>query len=91
MESYFLLENYITSEGDVSHNVINYQPLPITCYQERFYANNYFEELPIVSTAFKENGQESVDSCAECTSRRRVYILVTNTLYRVCKGITEKV
>ena len=29
MENYFLLENYITSEGAVSHNVLYYQPLPI--------------------------------------------------------------
>ena len=27
--------------------------LPITCYQERLYANNYFELLPVVSAAFK--------------------------------------
>ena len=30
-------------EGAVSHNVLFYQPLPITRNQERFYANNYFE------------------------------------------------
>ena len=38
-----LLKNYITSEGAVSHNVLYYQPLHITCHQVRFYANNYFE------------------------------------------------
>ena len=38
-----LLKNYVTSEGAVSHNVFYYRPLPITCYQVRFYANNYFE------------------------------------------------
>ena len=43
MENYFFLENYITSEGAVSHKVLYYQPLPITSYQLRFYANNYFE------------------------------------------------
>ena len=32
-----------TSEGAVSHNVLTYQPLPITRYQVRFYANNFFE------------------------------------------------
>ena len=37
------LENYSTSEGAVSHNVVYYQPLPISLYQVRFYANNYFE------------------------------------------------
>ena len=35
MENYFLLENYITSEGVVSHNVLYYQQLPITRYQVR--------------------------------------------------------
>ena len=43
MENYFFLENYGTSEGAVSHNVLYHQPLPITRHQERFYANNYFE------------------------------------------------
>ena len=43
VENYFCLENYVTSEGAVSHNVLYYQPLPITCYQVRFYANNYFQ------------------------------------------------
>ena len=53
MENYFFLENYATSEGTVSHNVLYYQPLPITRHQVRFSANNYFELLPIVYTAFK--------------------------------------
>ena len=52
MENYFFLENYITSEGAISHSVLCYQPLPITRYQLSFYADNYFEYLPIVSTAF---------------------------------------
>ena len=43
METYFFLENYVTSEGAVSHNVLYYQLLPITHYQERFYDNNYLE------------------------------------------------
>ena len=42
VEKYFFLENYVTSEGAVSHNVLYYQPLSITRYQERFYANHYF-------------------------------------------------
>ena len=42
-----------TSEGAVSHSVLYHQQLPITRCQVRFYANNYFEYLPIVSTAFK--------------------------------------
>ena len=43
VENYFFLENYISSEGAVSHNVLYYQLLPITRYQVSFYANNYFE------------------------------------------------
>ena len=43
VENYFFLENYVTSEGAVSHNVLYYQPLPITRDQERFYDDNYFE------------------------------------------------
>ena len=43
VENYFFLENYGTREGAVSHNVLYYQPVPITRHQERFYANNYFE------------------------------------------------
>ena len=39
----FFLENYGNPEDAVSHNVLHYQPLPITRYQLRFYANNYFE------------------------------------------------
>ena len=38
-----LWKDYITLEGAVSHNVLYYQQLPITRYQVRFYANNYFE------------------------------------------------
>ena len=53
VENYFS-QNYVTSEGAVSHNVLYHQPLPITHHQESFYANNYFEELPLVSSAFKE-------------------------------------
>ena len=40
-ENYFSLE--VTSEGAVSNNVLYYQPLPITRFQVRFCANNYFE------------------------------------------------
>ena len=54
MENYFFLENYVTSEGAVSYNVLYHQPLPITRYQVVFDANNYFEYLiTLVSTAFK--------------------------------------
>ena len=31
--------NNVTSEGAISHNVLYYQPLPITRHQVRFYAN----------------------------------------------------
>ena len=43
VENYFLLKNYNTAEGAVSKHVLYFQPLPITPYQVRFYANNYFE------------------------------------------------
>ena len=43
MENDFLLENYVTSEGAVSHKVLYYQPLPITRNQVRFYDNKYIE------------------------------------------------
>ena len=43
VENYFFLENYVTSEGAVSHNVLYYQQLSIACYQVSFYANNYVE------------------------------------------------
>ena len=43
VENYFFLENYATSEGEVSHNVLYYHQLPVTRYQVRFYANNYIE------------------------------------------------
>ena len=49
VENYIFLENCITSEGAVSHDVSYYQQLSIACYQVSFYANNYFEKLPIVS------------------------------------------
>ena len=52
VKNYFFLKNYVSSEGAVSQNVLYYQPLPITSNQERFYGDNYFELLPIVSTAF---------------------------------------
>ena len=33
VESYFFLENYVTSEGTFDHNVLYYQQLSIACYQ----------------------------------------------------------
>ena len=36
MENYFFLENYGTSEGAVSHNVLYHQHLPITRHQKGF-------------------------------------------------------
>ena len=44
MENYFFLENFVTSKGAVSHNVLYHQPLPISHHQVlRFYAilSNY--------------------------------------------------
>ena len=43
VENYFFLENYVTLEGAVSHDVLYYQPLPITRCQMRFYDDNFFE------------------------------------------------
>ena len=43
MENYFLLKNYVTSEGAVSHNVLYFQQLSITRYQGSFYDNICFE------------------------------------------------
>ena len=37
-----------------------YQQLHITHYQVRFYANNYSESLPIVSTAFKPKLRKTI-------------------------------
>ena len=51
-ENYFFLENYVTSKGAVSHNILYYQPLPITRYQVRFYVISILR-ITIVSTAFK--------------------------------------
>ena len=42
----------IKFEGAVSHIVAYYQQLSNAPYQVSFYANNYFEYLPIVSSAF---------------------------------------
>ena len=43
VENNFFLEKYSTSEGVISHNVLCYQPFPITRFQVKFYANNCFE------------------------------------------------
>ena len=32
MRNYFFLKKYVTSEGAVSHNVLYYEPLPVTKY-----------------------------------------------------------
>ena len=48
------ITDYPKEMSPFSHDVLYYQPLPITRYQVRFYANNYSEQLPIVSTAFKD-------------------------------------
>ena len=55
VKNYFFLEKYVTSEEahNVSHKVLYYQQLSYACYQVRFYANNIFEYLPIVSSASK--------------------------------------
>ena len=47
------LKNYVTLEGAVAHYVLYYQQLSIARYRVSFYANDYFELLPIVSSAIK--------------------------------------
>ena len=42
-ENLLLSQKLCSSKGAVSHNVSYYQQLSIARYQERFYANNYFE------------------------------------------------
>ena len=42
-ENYLFLKIYVTSKGVVSHNVLYYQQLSITCYQVSFYDNICFE------------------------------------------------
>ena len=49
------LKTYVASEGAVSQNVLDYQQLSIACYQVSFYANNFCEKQPMVSSAFKQN------------------------------------
>ena len=58
MGKYFFLENNVTSEGAVSHNVLYYQPLPITCNSERFYDDNYFGTRVINYKAIDHNIRE---------------------------------
>ena len=55
MENYFFHENYVTSEGAVSHNVLYYHQLSVAHYQVRFHAN-ILEQLPNVYSAFKMSG-----------------------------------
>ena len=50
MENYFFLENYVTSEGAVYHNVLYHQQLPITYYQGFMLiiiSSNYQKWLPL--------------------------------------------
>ena len=80
MKNYFFLKNYLTSEGAVSHNVLYYQQFSITHYQVSFYANNVFEQVPIVSTAFKE--QQISDICKRLT-QKQVYLLGCHNSYQL--------
>ena len=82
MENYFLLENYVTSEGAVSHNVY-YQTLPITRHQVRCYANNYFESLPIVSTAFNEHMNFSLQGFHLLISLLSLFFLFSTNTHHI--------
>ena len=48
------LKNYVTSEGALFYNVVHVycQKYLIARYHVSFYAYNYFQSLPIVSSAF---------------------------------------
>ena len=52
VRNYFFLKKCVTSEGAVSQNVLHYQQLSIACNRVSFYANNYLEWSPIVSSGF---------------------------------------
>ena len=41
VRNYLFLKNYITSEGAVSHIVVNFQKLSAASYRVSFYAYNY--------------------------------------------------
>ena len=43
VENYFFLENYVNFREPFLTILLYYQQLSITCYQVRFYDNNYFE------------------------------------------------
>ena len=80
VENDFFHENCVTSEGAVSHNVLYCQPLPITHHQVRFYANNYFELLPIVSTAFTL-GYPWIYFWAVCSCLFSAFVLYSPCVY----------
>ena len=53
VESYFFLENYVTTEGAVSHNVLYYQQLSIACYTKLVFMPIIILSIcQLVSTAF---------------------------------------
>ena len=43
LEYYIFLENFVSLEGAIPHNVLYYQQLSLTHYQVICYAQNYFE------------------------------------------------
>ena len=43
VRNYIFLKNFVTSEGAVSHNLLNYHQLSVARSKVSFYANNYFE------------------------------------------------
>ena len=49
----FFLKHHFTLERTVFHHVLYYQHLSIARWQVSLYANNYFEWLPIMSSALK--------------------------------------
>ena len=87
--NYSFLENYVSSEGVVSHNVLHYQQLSTACYQVSFYANNYFESLPIVSSGFKAFLVVFVIKCDDLffSSLRALHFSTTHGVYPTYDGV----
>ena len=93
MKNNFFIENVITSEGASSHNVLYYQPLPITRYQLRFYANKYFEySVPLpLSIIFMERVSNVLFKWA-ISANQVIYLVITKAtpLIKMKFNVSEK-
>ena len=72
VSNYLFLKNCITYEGAVSYNVLYYQQLSIARYQVSFCTNNYFEWIPIVSSALRQFVKQGIiaSSCRWVVKRK---------------------